>query len=205
MSQTSNTNPPSCPKCGSIMVIRTKNKEPNKGKQFWGCSNFGTQKCRGMMDMTQIAQHRKQPNGGYKTRRTARPSAQDKPPNEPDDAGYWNSDKRVELLNNIHDRDGGLCGICGRRVSIEGAQVEHIVPKVFGYFNIQKGGKVKIGTQYKSLLHETDNLQLAHPQCNKHKGNKVDTRQWRHPIMPSLKVAVTEDGREFVLPYKGAR
>jgi restriction system protein len=35
---------PSCPQCGSIMVLRTARKGDNAGKSFWGCSTFP--KCR---------------------------------------------------------------------------------------------------------------------------------------------------------------
>jgi len=31
---------PSCVKCGAKMIIRTRRKEPDAGKQFWGCSNW---------------------------------------------------------------------------------------------------------------------------------------------------------------------
>ena len=34
-----------CPECGSKMVLRTAQKGPNPGQQFWGCSRFP--KCRG--------------------------------------------------------------------------------------------------------------------------------------------------------------
>ena len=34
----------SCPKCGSVMVLRTSKKGPDAGIQFWGCSAFP--KCR---------------------------------------------------------------------------------------------------------------------------------------------------------------
>jgi restriction system protein len=33
-----------CPKCGGEMVLRTVQKGPNPGLQFWGCSNYP--KCR---------------------------------------------------------------------------------------------------------------------------------------------------------------
>jgi restriction system protein len=39
------TNTPSCPQCGSAMVLRTARKGDNAGKSFWGCSTFP--KCRG--------------------------------------------------------------------------------------------------------------------------------------------------------------
>lgn len=38
-----------CPKCGSVMVLRTASKGANKGKQFYGCSNFP--KCRAIINM----------------------------------------------------------------------------------------------------------------------------------------------------------
>ncbi len=36
---------PSCPKCSSLMVLRTARKGPNAGGQFWGCSQYPA--CRG--------------------------------------------------------------------------------------------------------------------------------------------------------------
>jgi len=39
-----------CPKCGSSMVMRETKKGENKGKKFWGCSNFP--KCRGIINVT---------------------------------------------------------------------------------------------------------------------------------------------------------
>lgn len=36
---------PSCPTCGSQMVLRTARQGANAGNQFWGCSNYP--KCRG--------------------------------------------------------------------------------------------------------------------------------------------------------------
>ncbi|EPC3541863.1 NERD domain-containing protein [Aeromonas hydrophila] len=38
--------PPTCPRCGSTMVLRTATRGENKGNQFWGCSGFP--KCRGV-------------------------------------------------------------------------------------------------------------------------------------------------------------
>lgn len=38
--------PPSCPKCGSTMVLRTARQGANAGSQFWGCSGYP--KCRGV-------------------------------------------------------------------------------------------------------------------------------------------------------------
>jgi predicted RNA-binding Zn-ribbon protein involved in translation (DUF1610 family) len=36
-----------CPKCGSEMVLRTTKRGDNKGREFWGCSNYP--KCRSHM------------------------------------------------------------------------------------------------------------------------------------------------------------
>lgn len=40
---------PTCPKCGAHMVLRTASKGDNKGKQFYGCSQFP--KCRGVISV----------------------------------------------------------------------------------------------------------------------------------------------------------
>ena len=37
---------PSCPKCGSAMLLRTAKSGANQGEKFWGCSKFP--QCRGM-------------------------------------------------------------------------------------------------------------------------------------------------------------
>lgn len=38
---------PSCPRCGSAMVLRVARKGPYAGKKFWGCSRFP--ECRGLV------------------------------------------------------------------------------------------------------------------------------------------------------------
>jgi len=40
---------PTCPKCGSEMVLRTARRGKNAGNQFWGCSTFP--KCRETVDV----------------------------------------------------------------------------------------------------------------------------------------------------------
>lgn len=40
-----NRNNPLCPKCGSLMVLRTAGRGSNKGANFWGCCKFPI--CRG--------------------------------------------------------------------------------------------------------------------------------------------------------------
>lgn len=38
---------PRCPKCGSVMILRTAKSGSNAGNQFWGCSNYPN--CRSMV------------------------------------------------------------------------------------------------------------------------------------------------------------
>ena len=38
---------PTCPKCGSEMVLRTAKNGANQGEQFWGCSKYPN--CRGIL------------------------------------------------------------------------------------------------------------------------------------------------------------
>ena len=83
---------------------------------------------------------------------------------------------------------------------MKGAHIEHIVPKVFAVFDVHEGGIAVQGTRYKSLLHKLDNLQAAHTYCNKRKGNTPEIRKWRHPSMPVLCVAKTNDGSALSLP-----
>ncbi len=46
--------PPTCPKCGSVMVLRTAQRGPNRGRQFWGCSNYP--RCRGVREYKPASQ-----------------------------------------------------------------------------------------------------------------------------------------------------
>ncbi|MCC5850221.1 MAG: NERD domain-containing protein [Verrucomicrobia bacterium] len=41
--------PPSCPKCGDRMILRTAKKGANQGNQFWGCRQYP--RCRGLMPL----------------------------------------------------------------------------------------------------------------------------------------------------------
>ena len=52
------------------------------------------------------------------------------------------------MLSYIHARDGGRCGLCAGETKQKGAQIEHIVPKVFAVFDVRKG-KAEPGTQYR--------------------------------------------------------
>ena len=118
----------------------------------------------------------------------------------PDATGRWDPEVRRKALRYVYRRDGERCGICGREMPLKGAQVEHIVPKVFGYFDVQKGGQAVNGDYYKSAFHKLDNLQAAHSYCNRRKGNKPDIKGWRHKTMPPLVVAIANDDKEFIVP-----
>ena len=103
---------------------------------------------------------------------------------EPDAAGRWDDDHRRSMLRYVYERDGGRCGICTAEMKIKGAQIEHVVPKVFVLFDVGKGGKAEPGTQYKSRLHKIDNLQAAHTYCNKRKGNTPEVETDKHSCCP---------------------
>ena len=121
---------------------------------------------------------------------------------EPDAAGRWDPEHRLKVLRYVYERDGRRCGLCAGEMKLEGAHVEHVVPKVFAIFDVRKGGRAEPGTRFKSRLHKLDNLQAAHTYCNKRKGNSPNVRDWRHPAMPPLPVADSADGTEFMLPWK---
>ena len=219
---------PNCPKCDRPMVRRTARRGPNAGSEFWGCSEFP--KCRGIvqdeppanestsrraslpdqsMDFSDDAatgSDFEADSGGFLTRVA---KAVDKgwrwylESDEPDATGRWDDARRRRMLSYVHNRDGGRCGLCAGEMKLKGAQIEHVVPKVFAVFDVCEG-KAEPGTRYKSRLHRIDNLQAAHTYCNKRKGNAPEVSKWRHPAMPPLPVADAEDGKAFVLPWKRA-
>ena len=47
LNDSANTSPQTCPACGSIMILRTAKKGPNRGNKFWGCSRYPA--CRAIM------------------------------------------------------------------------------------------------------------------------------------------------------------
>ena len=120
---------------------------------------------------------------------------------EPDATGRWDDAHRRKMLSYVYDRDGGRCGLCAGEMKLKGAQIEHVVPKVFALFDVTKSDKAEQGISYKSRLHKIDNLQAAHTYCNKLKGNTPEITKWRHPAMPRLTVADAEDGQTLVLPW----
>jgi uncharacterized protein YdaU (DUF1376 family) len=74
--------------------------------------------------------------------------------------------KNGPLVQAILERDGAVCGICACQVSVESAEIDHIIP-------ISSGG------------HPDDvrNLQLSHPICNHKKGARGPQR---HHSLPPL-------------------
>lgn len=71
-------------------------------------------------------------------------------------------------LQELYERDGGICKLCGEPCVIEAGQIEHATP-------ISRGG-----------THTWDNVQLAHALCNQRKGTKTmeewnnQRRHWNH-------------------------
>ncbi len=216
---------PDCPKCGQSMVRRTARRGANAGNEFWGCSEFP--RCRGIVQYQPPGEAPVDKDASAPVQRVqdnveeaTTSDAGDKPQgfltkvaraidkghrwylerDEPDAAGRWDDDHRRSMLRYVYERDGGRCGICTAEMKIKGAQIEHVVPKVFVLFDVGKGGKAAPGTQYRSRLHKIDNLQAAHTYCNKRKGNTPEVDKWRHPAMPPLTVADAEDGVVLVLP-----
>jgi hypothetical protein len=55
----------------------------------------------------------------------------------------------------LHTRDRGRCGLCGKFVDLYAMDVDHIIPKSMG------------GPDH------WDNLQVAHPRCNRSRGNRI--------------------------------
>ena len=122
---------------------------------------------------------------------------------EPDATDRWPKEHRVKVLNYLHDRDAGRCGLCTaeiRKEDLKGAHIEHIIPKDFVRFVLSAEGEASSGGYYTSKLHGMENLQLGHPRCNKKKGDTADVYRWRHPEMPQRAAAVATDGRVLMLP-----
>ena len=42
---------PDCPVCGAAMVLRQARSGANAGKQFWGCSRYAQDRCRGTREL----------------------------------------------------------------------------------------------------------------------------------------------------------
>lgn len=53
---------PKCPICGASMVLRQARRGPNKGKQFYGCSNYFNTKCKGLIEVDGAGGENKEAN-----------------------------------------------------------------------------------------------------------------------------------------------
>ncbi|MDE0321978.1 MAG: HNH endonuclease [Acidimicrobiaceae bacterium] len=109
----------------------------------------------------------------------------------------------MKVLSYLHDRDAGRCGLCCGEIprqKLKSAHIEHIIPKDFVRFVLSPHGEASNGGYYTSKLHGMDNLQLAHPRCNKKKGDTADIYRWRHSEMPHRVAAEAADGRVLMLP-----
>lgn len=215
---------PLCPVCQSPTKVGTAKRGPYAGNQFLGCSKYprcryiwsfvgGSKDANGNREAFTVLSpedlQAKHPRPGQQGRvsgvtgsvigwlhRVHRGWLES---DEPDGTGKWEPQHRRAVLRYVHDRDGGRCGLCGEKTKLKGAQVEHVVPKVFTTFDI-KGGRVVRGSGFRSLLHRLDNLQAAHSYCNKGKSNSPDVQQWRHSEMPPLGIATTLTGSRLMLP-----
>lgn len=206
---------PTCPNCGAELVHRVAKRGENAGNEFWGCSTFP--KCRTIVPIEEPAppdaqgadqvcpfsSPPPQPQKGLLRKAVAAIDGiwrLNLELDEPDAKDRWDREHRRKVLNYLHIRDAERCGLCGAKMKLKGAQVEHVVPKRFAVFELTAEGEARQGTYYTSVLHGMENLQVAHPRCNKFKGNKPDIREWRHPSMPQLVVAKAADGRVLMLP-----
>ena len=106
--------------------------------------------------------------------------------------GRWNPDDKKRVVGYLSWRDDRRCGLCGLGMAREDAQIEHVVPKKFGLFDLQRtrrGLRAAAGREWRTKLHHPDNLQMAHAYCNRPKGNTPDPLKWRHPELRPLPVA----------------
>jgi len=67
---------PKCPECGEYMVRRTAGRGPNKGRDFWGCSDYPD--CYGTLS---IGRRFSKPS---RSSSYSRPSWKDDPPDCPE-------------------------------------------------------------------------------------------------------------------------
>ena len=123
--------------------------------------------------------------------------------------GRWDPNDRDLVVGYLWWRDDHRCGLCALRMERAGAQIEHVVPKKFGLFDLQssrRGRRAVAGREWQSRLHHPDNLQVAHAYCNRPKGNTPDPSKWRHPELRPLPVAENTVGSGYLwLPRRTGR
>lgn len=210
---------PSCSNCDSPLMRREAKRGANTGKAFWGCSAFP--KCRHTAPIEdETAKPTELESEGvcrFSSPPPERPSgfmrrvfgtADDMrrmrlESDEPDATDRWEREHRLRVLKYLHERDSGRCGLCTgeiREQDLKRAHIEHIIPKDFVRFELSPKGKAIHGGHYESKLHAMDNLQIAHPRCNKKKGDTADVYRWRHPEMPQRAAGEAIDGWVLLLP-----
>lgn len=115
--------------------------------------------------------------------------------------GRWDPDVRNLVVRYLWWRDDHRCGLCALRMARSDAQIEHVVPKKFGLFDLKRtrrGQRAVPGGEWRSRLHHPDNLQVAHAYCNRPKGNTPDLSKWRHPELRPLPVAESTAGAGYL-------
>lgn len=115
--------------------------------------------------------------------------------------GKWDPDDRNIVVGYLWWRDDRRCGLCALPMARSDAQIEHVVPKKFGLFDLhrtRRGRSAVAGREWRSRLHHPDNLQVAHAYCNRPKGNTPDPSKWRHPELRPLPVAENTVGAGYL-------
>lgn len=123
--------------------------------------------------------------------------------------GKWDPEDRKIMVRYLWWRDDRRCGLCALRMVRDDAQIEHVVPKKFGLFDLQRTGRglrAIAGREWQTRLHHPDNLQVAHAYCNRSKGNTPDPSKWRHPELRPLPAAENMAGAGYLwLPSRAGR
>ena len=109
----------------------------------------------------------------------------------PDDSGRWQDAHRLRLLAWVARRDGNRCGLCAADLprDLSQCELDHIIPRVYAYFDVTTRGRAAPGDQWASRMHHRDNLQAAHSNCNGAKRATSDLSRWRHPLMLQVPAA----------------
>lgn len=123
--------------------------------------------------------------------------------------GRWDPNVRDQVVGYLWWRDDRRCGLCALPMARSDAQIEHVVPKKFGLFDLhrrRRGQRAVAGREWRSRLHHPDNLQVAHAYCNRPKGNTPDPSKWRHPELRPLPVAESTAGAGYLwLPRRDGK